>query len=453
MRPKASRRRTMLGSTVGTVLEWYDFNLYGLASALIFGPVFFGSSSVGAILASFATFAVGFAARPIGGLILGNLGDRLGRKRILMVTFIVMGISSALIGCLPTAAVAGVWAPILLIFLRVVQGFAVGGEFAGATLLTMENAPRGKRGFFGAIPSMGTGAGSVLANLIFAIVSLLPHDAFMSWGWRIPFLFSIVLVIFGIVVRSGLDETPIFDELKRAGRVAKSPMAVTFKEQPGAILRTMGVTISGFIWGYLIQSFGVSYATVTLKIEPSVMLWAVTVASVLEIFSIPFWGWLSDRIGRKRQIVGGLIFTSLYVFPFFWLLGTKSTPLIIVAIIIAIPIAKDIVFGPQAAFVAEMFDSRVRYSGISAGREIGGAIFGGTAPFIGTALVAIASGFWPVALYVIAGCVLTGWATIAARENSGDDLRAVARLDDDFPEDHGDLVVGSEKRLSEEGAS
>jgi MHS family shikimate/dehydroshikimate transporter-like MFS transporter len=432
-RVMASRRRTMLGSTVGTVLEWYDFNLYGLASALVFGPVFFGSTSTGSILASFATFGVGFAARPIGGLILGNLGDRIGRKKVLMITFIVMGCASALIGCLPTAAQVGVLAPILLILLRVIQGFAVGGEFAGATLLTMENSPAKKRGFFGAIPSMGTGAGSVLANLVFASVILLPHDQFLAWGWRLPFLFSIVLVVFGILIRRGIDETPIFLDLAKSGRAAKSPLLTTFKNQPGAIIRTMGVTISGFIWGYLIQSFGISYAVVTLKIDPGVTLWAVTCASVLEIVAIPFWGWTSDKIGRKKQIIAGLILISAYAFPFFVLLGTKSTPLIFLAIFIAIPILKDIVFGPQAAFVAEMFDSRVRYSGISAGREIGGAIFGGTAPFIGTALVAVAGGFWPVALYVIFGCALTAWATAATKNQTGKELATASEIQTEVP--------------------
>jgi MHS family shikimate/dehydroshikimate transporter-like MFS transporter len=242
-----------------------------------------------------------------------------------------------------------------------------------------------------------------------------------------------VLVIFGIFIRRGIDETPIFLDLAKTGRVAKSPLLTTFKDQPGAIFRTMGVTISGFIWGYLIQSFGISYAVVTLKIDPSVTLWAVTIASVLEIVSIPFWGWTSDKIGRKKQIIGGLILTSAYAFPFFLLLGSKSTPLIILAIVIAIPILKDIVFGPQAAFVAEMFDSRVRYSGVSAGREIGGAIFGGTAPFIGTALVAVAGGFWPVALYVIVGCALTAWATGVSKNHTGEELESASEIRREVP--------------------
>jgi MHS family shikimate/dehydroshikimate transporter-like MFS transporter len=264
-------------------------------------------------------------------------------------------------------------------------------------------------------------------------VILLPHDQFLAWGWRLPFLFSIVLVVFGILIRRGIDETPIFLDLAKSGRAAKSPLLTTFKNQPGAIIRTMGVTISGFIWGYLIQSFGISYAVVTLKIDPGVTLWAVTCASVLEIVAIPFWGWTSDKIGRKKQIIAGLILISAYAFPFFVLLGTKSTPLIFLAIFIAIPILKDIVFGPQAAFVAEMFDSRVRYSGISAGREIGGAIFGGTAPFIGTALVAVAGGFWPVALYVIFGCALTAWATAATKNQTGKELATASEIQTEVP--------------------
>ncbi|MCP1415739.1 MFS transporter [Paenarthrobacter sp. A20] len=419
-----SRRRTMVASTVGTVLEWYDFNLYGLASALIFGPLFFGSSSLGATLASFATFAVGFAARPIGGIILGNLGDRIGRKKVLILTFIIMGISSALIGCLPTVDAVGILAPILLIVLRVAQGFAVGGEFAGATLLTIENAPAGKRGLYGAIPSMGTGAGFVLASLTFAGISLLPKEDFIGWGWRLPFLFSIVLVIFGVIVRRKIDETPVFQELATQGKIKREPLWAVFRKQPVAVIRTMGVTISGFVWGYLIQAFALSYATKQLGIDSSVMLWAIAIASTLEIASIPFWGWMSDKIGRKRMVISGLIFTAAYVFPFFMLLETRSTPLIFLAMIIAIPIAKDSVFGPQAALVAEMFDSRVRYSGVSAGREIGGAVFGGTAPFIGTALVAVAGGFWPVALYVIVACSLTGWATLSGKETSTQDIRS-----------------------------
>ncbi|MEV0912976.1 MFS transporter [Streptomyces sp. NPDC049967] len=423
MNPQRTKadRRTMVASTVGTVMEWYDFNLYGLASALVFGPLFFGSSSTGGTLASFATFAVGFAARPIGGMLFGHLGDRLGRKYVLLITMMGMGVMTTLIGVLPTHAAVGIWAPILLILLRVCQGIAVGGEFAGATLLTVENAPPGKRGLYGAIPAMGTGAGFVLASAVFGLVSMLPDDSFESWGWRIPFLLSAFLVLFGLWVRKGIEETPVFAELEESGERERFPLLATLKRQPGAILRVLGITVSGFVWGYLIQAFALSYATKELDIEKSTMLWSIALASALEIAAIPFWGWLSDRIGRRVMVAIGLTCTVAYALPFFQLLETRNTGLIFLAMVIAIPICKDMVFGPQAALVAELFDARIRYSGVSVGREFGGAIFGGTAPFIGTALQASSGSIVPVALYVMAGCVISAIAVFAGRETARDE--------------------------------
>lgn len=426
-----SERRVVVASTVGTVLEWYDFNLYGLAAALVFGPLMFGDSSVSGTLQSFATLGVGFLARPIGGLVLGNLGDRIGRKPVLMLTFVTMGVSSALIGLLPTYSQVGVWAPILLVALRVISGFAVGGEFAGAALLTIENAPRHRRGLFGAIPSMGTGAGFVLATVVFAAFSMLPDDQFFSWGWRVPFLAGIVLAVFGAVVRHRLEDTPVFKNLRDSNDVARSPLKRIFTEHPKAVLRIIGVAMGVSVWGYMIQSFVLSYGTSTLKIDKSVLLWAIGCAAALEILTIPFWGWLSDRVGRKKVMIGGVLATILYVFPFFALLQTGRTPLVWIAIIIGLPILKDAIFAPMAALVSEMFDSRVRYSGVSAGREIGTAIFGGTAPFIGTALVAAGSGrVWPLAVYIIAALTVTGLSVRIGRDNSKielDEIRAARR--------------------------
>ncbi|MEU6825426.1 MFS transporter [Streptomyces atriruber] len=416
----AKQRRTMIASTVGTVMEWYDFNLYGLASALVFGPLFFGSSSTGATLASFATFAVGFAARPIGGIFFGHLGDRVGRKHVLLITMLAMGIATALVGVLPTHATVGIWAPILLIVLRIAQGIAVGGEFAGATLLTVENAPPGRRGLYGAIPAMGTGAGFVLASAVFGLISLLPEDAFLSWGWRIPFLLSFGLVIFGIWARRSIEETPVFSEVQEQGEKVRFPLLHTLRTQPGAVVRTMGITVSGFVWGYLIQAFALSYATNELDIPKSTLLWAIALAATLEIGAIPLWGHVSDKIGRRRMVAIGLATTALFVFPFFELLETRSTPLIFLAFVIAMPLCKDMVFGPQAALVAEQFDAKVRFSGVSTGREIGGALFGGTAPFIGTALQSATGSIVPVALYVLAACALTLIAVFTGRETARD---------------------------------
>lgn len=412
------RRRTMLASTVGTVMEWYDFNLYGLASALVFGPLFFGSTSTGATLASFATFAVGFAARPIGGVLFGHLGDRIGRKQVLLITMLAMGIATSLVGLLPTHATIGVWAPVALIILRIAQGVAVGGEFAGATLLTVENAPPGRRGLYGAVPAMGTGAGFVLASAVFGLVSMLPDDAFLTWGWRVPFLLSFGLVLFGVWVRRNIDETPAFAELEDTGEKVRFPIVHALRTQPGAVVRTMGITVSGFVWGYLIQAFTLAYATSDLGIPKSTMLWSIALASALSIGAVPLWGHLSDRIGRRRTVGIGLVATVLFVFPFFEMLESRNGWLIFLAYVIAIPICKEMVFGPQAALVAEQFDAKVRFTGVSAGREIGGALFGGTAPFIATALLSSTGSITPVALYVVAGCALTAVAVWTGRETA-----------------------------------
>ncbi|MFD4684231.1 MFS transporter [Streptomyces sp. NPDC086091] len=418
--PSASRRRTMVAGTVGTVMEWYDFNLYGLASALVFGPLFFGSDSTGATLASFATFAVGFAARPVGGIVFGHLGDRVGRKHVLLLTMLIMGLATALVGLLPTHAAIGVWAPVLLIVLRVVQGVAVGGEFAGATLLTVENAPPGRRGLYGAIPAMGTGAGFVLASAVFGLVSLLPEDALFSWGWRVPFLLSFGLVVFGVWARRGIVETPVFTEVEERGETVRFPLLHTLRTQPGAVVRTMGITVSGFVWGYLIQAFTLAYATSALDIPKATLLWAIALAATLEIGAIPLWGLVSDRIGRRTTVAIGLVATAAFAFPFFRMLESRDTALIVLAYVIAMPVCKDLVFGPQAALVAEQFDAKVRFSGVSTGREVGGALFGGTAPFIGTALYAATDSVVPIVLYVLAACALSAAAVLTGRETARD---------------------------------
>jgi MHS family shikimate/dehydroshikimate transporter-like MFS transporter len=424
--PNKQRSRLMMASTVGTILEWYDFNLYGLAAALVFGPLMFGSSSVAGTLGSFATLGVGFFARPIGGLILGNLGDRIGRKPVLMASFITMGISSALIGVLPTYAQIGIMSPVLLLVLRIVSGFAVGGEFAGASLLTIESAPTKNRGLRGAMPSMGTGAGFVLATVVFALFSLLPEDAFLTWGWRIPFLLGLILAVFGTIVRRHLEDTPAFTEVQKQNKTVKFPLKRVVVEYRGAILRIIGVTMGVSVWGYLIQTFVLSYGTSDLNLDKTSLLWAIGVAAGLEIVTIPFWGWLSDRLGRKQVMIGGVILTIIYVFPFFVLLQTGNMALVWLAIIVGLPILKDAIFGPMAALVAEMFDSALRYSGVSMGREIGTALFGGTAALIGTALIAVADGaVWLLCLYVILSMLVTGVAVLVGSDNSKKDLASI----------------------------
>ncbi len=414
------RRRALVASTLGTTLEWYDFNLYGLAAALVFPRLFFpDASALVATLASFATFAVGFVARPLGGALFGHLGDRYGRKNVLVATLLVMGVATTLMGCLPTYDRIGPWAPALLILLRVGQGIGVGGEFAGATLLTIENAPADRRGLFGAIPAMGTGAGFLLASAIFAGVASLGHDALLAWGWRIPFLFSAVLVVLGIALRRQLHETPVFEAAIASDARPARPVVEAFTRHPRAILRTIGITVSGFVWGYTIQAFVYSYGTTELHIPPATLLLGTTVAAALEIVTIPFWGWLSDRLGRKPVVLGGLIAGILYAWPFFALLETREPWLIVLAMIIAVPVVKDAVFGPQAALVAELFSTRVRYSGVSVGRELSGAIFGGTAPFVATALYAATGHIEGVVGYVTVAMLVTFAAVATAPETAG----------------------------------
>jgi MHS family shikimate/dehydroshikimate transporter-like MFS transporter len=415
------RRRVLAASTFGTALEWYDFNLYGMAAALVFPALFFPETSLFiGTLASFATFAVGFVARPLGGIVFGHFGDRIGRKNVLIATLIVMGVATTLIGCLPTYSAIGLWAPALLIILRIAQGIGVGGEFAGATLLTIENAPTNRRGLYGAIPAMGTGAGFLLASAMFALMASFGNEALLDWGWRIPFLFSALLVVTGLLMRKRIRETPVFEKAKEEVGHEALPIVEAFTKYPGAIARTIGITVSGFVWAYLIQAFVYSYGTTTLGIPGSTLLLATAIAAALEVIFIPFWGWASDRVGRKPVVLGGLIFLAAYAWPFFLLLETGQTHLIILAMILAVPIGKDAVFGPQAALVAELFSTKVRYTGVSVGREVAGAIFGGTTPLIATLLFA-ASGqqIWSVVAFVLAAIAITFVTVATAPETNG----------------------------------
>ncbi|MCE0764081.1 MHS family MFS transporter [Pseudonocardia kujensis] len=413
----------MLASTFGTTLEWYDFSLYGLASALVFGPLFFASSGVGGILASFATFAVGFAARPLGGMLFGNLGDRIGRKRVLIITLLTMGATTTLLGLLPTHAAIGVAAPILLVLLRIVQGVAAGGEFASAVLLTAEGAPDRRRGLFAAIPVIGTSLGLVLASAAFALASLLPDEQFLAWGWRIPFLLSIVLVIVGTIARSRVEETPVFQQMQEEEELASSPLLAVLRRQPRTVLRAVAVIISSFVWGYMVQTFALTHATSDLGVSRPVMLWAIAAASTLSMFTIPLWGWLSDRVGRRPLMIGGSALSAVYVFPFFALLGSGSVWLVILAVVIALAVIRDMLLGPQAAMVAEMFGARVRCSGVSVSREISGAVFGGTVPLVSTALASVAGGTWPVGVYIAIAAlvsIVAIWLSPETAFDSGD---------------------------------
>jgi len=400
-------RRAVFGSFFGTALEAYDFLLYGSAAGLVFNKLFFPSSDpLAGTLLAFATFAVGFIARPIGGIFIGNYGDKIGRKPMLLFTLGLMGVVTAVIGILPTYAQAGIFAPIFLTVLRFVQGIAYGGEWGGAVLVVVEHAPPNRRGFYGGFPNGGVPLGLVLASGALSLTLSATGDNFLNWGWRLPFLFSIVMIAIGLYVRTKILETPESLALQQEGRGSKLPILDAVKSYYREILLTAGtfLLING---GYfVVVVFMLSYGGVTLGIGIRTMLNAVMVASAVQIVACIAFGALSDRIGRVPVVMGGAVFIGLYIFPLFWLVQTKDPALVTLGMTIALT-AFGAVYGPVAAYFTEIFDTSVRYSGASLGYQIGAVFGGGLAPLIATALLASFGGaIWPICLYVIALSVL-----------------------------------------------
>jgi MHS family shikimate/dehydroshikimate transporter-like MFS transporter len=398
---RASVRQVVFASLIGTTIEWYDFFVYGTAAALVFNQLFFPNvDPVIGTLAAFATFGVGFIARPLGGIVFGHYGDKIGRKSMLVITLLIMGIATTLIGLLPTFATIGIWAPILLVTLRFLQGLAVGGEWGGAVLMAVEYSPAENRGFYGSWPQMGSPIALFLSTLIFSAFAALPDEQFLSWGWRVPFLVSIVLVGVGLYIRLRIFETPAFSQVKESGTVARLPIVDVLKNNLRKVLLAAGivfVTIGGF---YVVVTFSLSYGTETLGIPRSVMLTGVIIAAIAEFITIPIFASLSDRVGRRPVCIWSAAVATLLAFPFFWILGTKVTLLIWLAFAVYAGVLGG-VYGPGAAFVAEQFETRLRYSGASAGYQLSGVLSGAFAPLIASALLAAAGGsIWPVALYL-----------------------------------------------------
>jgi MFS transporter, MHS family, shikimate and dehydroshikimate transport protein len=420
-----SLRQVALASFIGTTIEWYDFFLYGTAAALIFNDLFFPNAAptIGT-LAAFATFGVGFAARPIGGIIFGHYGDRVGRKSMLVISLLIMGLATTAIGILPSYASIGIAAPILLVVLRMAQGIGVGGEWGGAVLMSVEHAPKGKRGLYGSFPQMGVPAGLFGATVIFALVQALTTEAqFTAWGWRIPFLFSIVLVVVGLVIRMRLMESPAFQEVKDTGTEADMPIVDVVKTHPREVLVAMGMRIAENGIFYVYTVFVLAYGEDTLDLGKSTMLAGVAIAAALGLLTVPLWGALSDRVGRRPVYMAGAVFSTLFCFPFFFLVDTKETALIWLAMILGVNVGHDMMYGPQAAYYSELFGTRVRYSGASLGYQLASVLSGGFAPLIAAALLA-ANHDSPtlVAAYMVVMGVITVVATFFARETYRDDI-------------------------------
>src|SRR5215469_828173 len=403
---KRQRSLAAVGSVVGTSIEWYDFFLYGTASAIVFPEVFFPKSSTYAgTLASFATYAVGFAARPVGAAIFGHWGDRLGRKATLIVTLLMMGIGSALVGALPGTVSIGIAAPILLVVLRIVQGLAVGGAWSGSVLLSMEWGKQDRRGLMASWPQIGVPIGLLLGTGALTAIALSAEGAFKAWAWRIPFLASLVLVAIGLWVRLRVMETPLFARLVTQRAVAKVPVVEVIKRQPREIVLSALVRMSEQAPFYLYTTFALAYIKEHLGKPQSVGLGAVSVAAAVELCLIPISGSLSDRVGRRPVYAAGAVLIAVAAFPAFLLLNTKTAGLIILGIVVlAIPHALQ--YGPQSSYIAESFPTRLAYGGSGLGYQLASLIAGGPAPLLATWMLPN-FGWQAICVYIIACTVIT----------------------------------------------
>ncbi|WP_421108878.1 MFS transporter [Streptomyces sp. NEAU-S77] len=435
-----SLRRVVAASLIGTTIEWYDFFLYGSAAALVFNKLFFPDSDplVGTLL-SFLTYAVGFAARPIGALVFGHYGDRLGRKKLLVLSLLLMGGATCAIGLLPTHATVGSAAPVLLTALRLVQGFALGGEWGGAVLLVSEHGDARRRGFWASWPQTGAPAGQLLATgVLSALTGLLSEGSFESWGWRVPFLLSGVLVLVGLWIRLSVDESPVFKaalaqaEARKSADVAeKMPLVAVLRHHWRDVLVAMGARMAENISYYVLTAFVLVYATSDhVGLGKQTALNAVLIASAVHFATIPAWGALSDRIGRRPVYLLGAAGVGAWAFPFFALIDTKGCGALLLAVTVGL-VFHGAMYAPQAAFFSEMFATRMRYSGASIGAQFSSVAAGAPAPLIATALLADYDSATPIALYVIAAALLTMVAVGAAKETRERDLAAIRPGDDE----------------------
>lgn len=418
-------RRILLSGFLGSAIEFYDFIVYSLSAAIVFGPVFFsGMSPATATFASFGTLAAGYVARPLGGMFFGRMGDRIGRKSVLILTMTLMGGATSAIGLLPTNHQIGVMAPVLLVLLRVIQGMAVGGEFGGAALVALESAPRRRRGFAASFANIGGPAGSLLATLAMAAVSALPDREFFAWGWRIPFLLSCVLILAALVVRLKVTESPLFQQLSEAERRLSTPVKEVFTRYPRRLLLGAFGGLSGYACQGLLSVWAIAYV-VPLGVDRSAVLDMKMAGALGMIFVIGYAASLSDRFGRRRMLIAGAVLGTVLGYPIVLLLGSGSTVAAAVAIIFGQAVVQGLMFGPFSAFLAELFPTRVRYTGISITYQSASTFGAGFTPMIATALLALGQGNnLYVGLFFASTFAVSGLCAFLSTEGTKVDLAA-----------------------------
>lgn len=411
--PRA-RRRVAWASAVGTSVEWYDYHVYSIAAALVIGRLFFPeTSAIAATMAAFATFAIGFVARPLGGILAGHLGDRIGRKKVMLIALVLMGVSTTLIGLLPTYAQIGAAAPVLLVALRLLQGLSAGGEWGGAALLAVEHAPEGKRGVFGNFVQLGTPTGMFLANVvILGATFALDDEQFEAWGWRVPFLLSSVMVLIGYVIRIKVEESPVFQAMAADASLERAPLLGLLRTAPLRLVLAVLTFLGNNAVGYIFLAFMTSYGTTQLGIERNVMLQMLLVGCVSWFVAMLLFTRLSDRIGRRRTYLIGYGILIAWAVPFFALLDTAQ-PLLVGVAVVVLTLGLAATYGPQAALFAELFPAPVRTSGVSLSYAIGACVGGGFSPLIATALLGATGTAFAVSAFMIALCVVSSIATIA----------------------------------------
>lgn len=430
--PDQVRRKSLISGTVGAIIEWYEYTVYGTAAALVFGSLFFPASEPGVSqIAALASFGVGFLARPVGAFVSGHLGDRIGRKSTLILTFLVMSGSTAAIGLLPTYETVGFWAPVLLCFLRLTQGFAVGGEWGGAAIIAVENAPAGRRGFFGSWPQTGVSCGLLLGTGAVALSQAISGPQFADWGWRLPFLISIVLAAVGLYIRLNASESPAFlaakAEAERKQEKQKAPIPVVFKDHRKPLLIALFARFAEAGNYYLFTVFLLSYVVTTLKLPPVYGLLAVMIGSALNIVMIPVFGAISDRIGRKPTFFFGAFVIIVSAWPIFALIQTGQQIALIAGVAVFLALGHAAVYSVLPAFYCELFPTEVRYTGISVGYQTAAILLAGFTPVIASTLVLWAGDTWPLVVIIVITTAIAATAVAAAKESKNFDLDAIGK--------------------------